>query len=47
MDDVVRCIREGVESEVSGLEGLKDALVVDAVYQSIANGSRRTLIESV
>ncbi|MBT5902656.1 MAG: Gfo/Idh/MocA family oxidoreductase [Opitutaceae bacterium] len=47
MDDFVRCIREGVESEVSGLEGLKDALVVDAVYQSIANGSRRTLIESV
>ncbi len=47
MDDFVRCIREGIESEVSGLEGLKDALVVDAIYQSIANGSERTAIEAV
>ncbi|GAB5562077.1 MAG: Gfo/Idh/MocA family oxidoreductase [Synoicihabitans sp.] len=47
MDDFVRCIREGVESEISGLEGLKDALVVDAIYESIANGSKRTRVEPV
>lgn len=47
MDDFVRCISAGVESEVSGLEGLKDALVVDAIYRSIATGSKRTLIEPV
>ncbi len=47
MDDFARCIVENVESEVSGLEGLKDMLVVDAVYKSIAHGSRRTLVEPV
>jgi len=47
MDDFARCVRAGVESEVSGLEGLKDMLVVDAIYRSIAAGSKRTLVEPV
>jgi glucose-fructose oxidoreductase len=47
MDDFARCIQEGVESEVSGLEGLKDMLVVDAIYKSITDGSKRTLVEPV
>jgi glucose-fructose oxidoreductase len=47
MDDFARCVRVGIESEVSGLEGLKDMLVVDAVYRSIASGGKRTLVEAV
>ena len=47
MDDFVRCVRLGVESEVSGVEGLKDMLVVDAIYKSIAAGGKRTLVEPV
>jgi len=40
MDDFSRCVKENRESKVGGEEGLKDLLVVDAIYRSIASGKR-------
>lgn len=40
MDDFARCVKENKESKVNGEEGLKDMLVVDAIYKSIASGKR-------
>jgi predicted dehydrogenase len=38
MDDFARCILENKESKVSGEEGLKDLIAVEAIYQSIKTG---------
>lgn len=38
MDDFALCVKEGRESRVSGEEGLRDMLVVEAIYRSIASG---------
>ena len=40
MDDFSRCVKENKESKVNGEEGLKDLLVVDAIYKAIASGKR-------
>lgn len=40
MDEVAECIREGKPMRVPGEEGLKDMMVVDAVYQSIEKGGK-------
>ena len=40
MDNFARCIREGKPSQVSGEEGLKDLLAVEAIYRSIAEGKQ-------
>ncbi|WOK05239.1 Gfo/Idh/MocA family oxidoreductase [Imperialibacter roseus] len=40
MDDFSRCVKENKESPVNGYEGLKDLLVVEAIYKSIGSGKR-------
>ena len=37
LDDFAMCIRENRPSKVSGQEGLKDLLAIEAIYKSIAN----------
>ncbi len=44
MDGFVKTIWEDVESDVSGEEGLRDMRVVEALYQSIAQGGKRVEI---
>ena len=38
MDDFARCILDDQESRVSGEEGLKDLIALEAIYQSIKTG---------
>jgi len=38
MDDFARCISEDDTSKISGEEGLKDALVIEAIYESLRRG---------
>lgn len=40
MDDFSRCVKENKESPVNGYEGLKDLLVMEAIYKSIASGKK-------
>jgi predicted dehydrogenase len=40
LDDFARCIFENRQSSVSGEEGLKDMKVVEAIYKSIATGTK-------
>lgn len=44
MDAVAHAIKTGGDTTTSGQEGLKDMLVIEAIYQSIANGGARTPI---
>lgn len=44
MDDFARCILEDRPSRVSGEEGLRDMIVIEAIYESIANGGTRVEI---
>jgi predicted dehydrogenase len=44
MDDFSRCVKEGKESPVNGYEGLKDLLVVEAIYKSIASGKKEKVM---
>lgn len=44
MDGVCKSIAEGIDSGVSGMEGLLDMKVVDALYQSLAMGGQRVKI---
>ena len=46
MDDFVKCIREGRESQVSGEMGLRDMKVLEAIYASMAAGGKRTLVRA-
>ena len=39
MDDFARCIKEDKESIVSGEEGLKDLVAIEAIYKSIRTGT--------
>ena len=39
MDDFAKCITENKESRVSGEEGLKDLIAVEAIYKSIRTGT--------
>ncbi|MFN7732461.1 MAG: Gfo/Idh/MocA family protein [Pirellula sp.] len=39
MDDFAQCIRENRTSRVSGAEGLKDLIAIEAIYRSIATRS--------
>ncbi len=41
MDEVAQCIMEEKELRVPGEEGLRDMVVVDAIYKSIANGGAK------
>ena len=45
MDDFALCIKQDRISKVSGEEGLRDAIVIDAIYESIRNGGERVSIE--
>ena len=38
MDDFVTCVRNNKQSRVPGEEGLKDMMVVDAIYKSLDSG---------
>ena len=40
MDDFSKCIAEGIPSNASGEEGLKDLKVIEAIYKSISTGSK-------
>ncbi len=40
MDDVALCILEGKPMKVPGEEGLRDMIVVDAIYQSMETGKK-------
>jgi predicted dehydrogenase len=44
MDDFSRCVKENKESPVNGYEGLKDMLVVEAIYKSIASGKKEKVM---
>ena len=39
MDDFAKCILEDKESRVSGVEGLKDLIAIEAIYKSIRTGT--------
>lgn len=43
MDEVAECISQNKPMRVPGEEGLKDMIVVDAVYQSLATGKKISL----
>jgi len=47
MDDFAQCIMNDEISRVDGMEGLKDALVIDAINQSIEKGGERIRIGQV
>jgi predicted dehydrogenase len=40
MDDFAQCIKEGRKSKVSGEEGVRDAKILAAIYESIRSGSK-------
>lgn len=40
IDDFARCVMEKRESIVSGIDGLKDMLIIDAIHESITTGSK-------
>jgi predicted dehydrogenase len=40
MDDFARCIKENRKSKVSGEEGVRDAKILAAIYESIRNGGK-------
>lgn len=43
VDDFAHCIQENKESIVSGTEGWKDMLIIDAIYKAIASGRRERI----
>jgi glucose-fructose oxidoreductase len=43
IDDFSRCIMEGTDSRTSGEEGLRDMLVIDALYRAAAEGKAVTV----
>ncbi|HLT73839.1 MAG TPA: Gfo/Idh/MocA family oxidoreductase, partial [Ohtaekwangia sp.] len=40
IEDFVKCVLEDRESIVSGEEGLRDMLIIDAIHKAVANGGR-------
>src|ERR1700761_805197 len=44
MDNFADCINKNHESSVSGAEGIRDLKVVEAIYKSLANGGKRTMV---
>jgi predicted dehydrogenase len=44
MDDFAQCVALRKATRVPGEEGLKDMKVIEAIYRSLANGSRRELV---
>src|ERR1700744_675663 len=44
MDNFADCVNKNRESSVSGLEGIRDIKVVEAIYKSLANGGKRISI---
>lgn len=43
MDDFAQCVVHGKQSRVPGEEGLKDMLVVDAIYRSLESGKKEKI----
>lgn len=44
MDETAQCIMEDKPMRVPGEEGLRDMIVVDAIYKSIANGGEKIML---
>jgi predicted dehydrogenase len=40
IEDFARCVMENEESMVSGIDGLKDMFIIDAIYESIRTGQK-------
>ena len=40
IEDFVRCVMEDRESMVDGVDGLKDMLIIDAIYESLRTGKK-------
>ncbi len=40
MDDFARCVKEDRESKVSGAMGLRDMVIIEAIYQAMRSGDR-------
>lgn len=47
MDDFSQVVKENRQSKVSGTEGLRDMLVVDAIYQSVRAGGSTVNVQAV
>ena len=47
MDDFAYCIKNHLPSRVDGIQGLYDALIIDAIHQSIDLKGERVKIESI
>jgi predicted dehydrogenase len=45
MDDFVQCVISGKPTRVPGEEGLKDMLVVDAIYRSLQSGKSERILK--
>ena len=45
IDHIAQCVREGRESEVPGEMGRRDTFIVEAIYKSAAEGSKRIEIK--
>jgi glucose-fructose oxidoreductase len=45
LDDFALWVREGRESRVSGEMGVRDMKIIEAIYASMANGGKRTLVK--
>lgn len=43
VDDFARCVRENKESIVSGEEGWRDMLIIDAIHRSIESGTKEKI----
>lgn len=43
MDDFAQCVASGKQTRVPGEEGLKDMLVVDAIYRSLESGKKERI----
>lgn len=43
MDDFTNCINRKKPTRVPGEEGLKDMLVIDAIYRSLDSGKREKI----
>lgn len=45
LDDFAICLAENRDSSVNGEEGLKDMKIIEAIYKSIADGGKRTMVQ--
>ena len=45
LDHIAQCVREGRESEVPGEMGRRDMIIIEAIYQSAAEGGKRIALK--